>query len=88
MVRTTWDWEAELRGWLEPFLGRLGHMPNRESAVAGGRPDVKIARVVPVRASAGAAPNSEITRRAMAGAGSMKLTGHGASWRKRSMIKG
>ena len=25
MVRTTWDWEANLRGWLEPFLGRLGH---------------------------------------------------------------
>jgi SRSO17 transposase len=25
MVRTTWDWEAELGGWLEPFLERLGH---------------------------------------------------------------
>src|SRR5437879_731660 len=25
MVGTTWDWEAELRGWLEPFLERLGH---------------------------------------------------------------
>jgi len=29
MVRTTWDWEAELRGWLEPFLGRLGHKARR-----------------------------------------------------------
>jgi hypothetical protein len=25
MVGTTWDWEAELGGWLEPFLERLGH---------------------------------------------------------------
>src|SRR2546430_2284078 len=25
MVGTTWDWEAELRGWLEPFLERLGY---------------------------------------------------------------
>jgi DDE superfamily endonuclease len=25
MVGTTWDWEAELRGWLEPFLERLCH---------------------------------------------------------------
>ena len=30
MVRTTWDWEAELRGWLEPFLGRLGHKARRQ----------------------------------------------------------
>jgi hypothetical protein len=29
MVRTTWDWEAELRGWLEPFLKRLGHKARR-----------------------------------------------------------
>src|SRR3989440_653508 len=25
MVGTTWDWEAELGRWLEPFLERLGH---------------------------------------------------------------
>src|SRR6266571_5912300 len=25
MAKTTLDWEAELRGWLEPFLERLGH---------------------------------------------------------------
>jgi hypothetical protein len=25
MVGTTRDWEAELRGWLGPFLERLGH---------------------------------------------------------------
>ena len=29
MVRTTRDWEAELRGWLEPFLERLGHKARR-----------------------------------------------------------
>ena len=29
MVRTTWDWEAELRGWLEPFLELLGHKARR-----------------------------------------------------------
>jgi SRSO17 transposase len=29
MVRTTSDWEVELRGWLEPFLERLGHKARR-----------------------------------------------------------
>src|SRR6516164_5291421 len=29
MVRATRDWEAELRGWLEPFLERLGHKARR-----------------------------------------------------------
>src|SRR6201998_1122160 len=29
IVRTTRDWEAELRGWLEPFLERLGHKARR-----------------------------------------------------------
>src|SRR5690349_21973773 len=29
MVRTTSDWEAELRGWLDPFLERLGHKARR-----------------------------------------------------------
>ena len=29
MVRTARDWEAELRGWLEPFLERLGHKARR-----------------------------------------------------------
>ena len=29
MARTTLDWEAELRGWLEPFLERLGHKARR-----------------------------------------------------------
>src|SRR5246127_1627220 len=29
IVRTTRDWEAELRGWLEPFLERLGHRARR-----------------------------------------------------------
>ena len=28
-MRTTRDWEAELRGWLEPFLERLGHKARR-----------------------------------------------------------
>ncbi len=29
MAKTTLDWEAELRGWLEPFLERLGHKARR-----------------------------------------------------------
>jgi len=29
MVKTTSDWEAELAGWLEPFLERLGHKARR-----------------------------------------------------------
>lgn len=29
MATTTLDWEAELRGWLEPFLERLGHKARR-----------------------------------------------------------
>ena len=28
-MRTTRDWEAELRGWLEPFLERSGHKARR-----------------------------------------------------------
>src|SRR6185312_10518229 len=63
-------------------------MPKRRSAASGGRPEVKIARVLPEAASAVAPPNSETTRRAMAGAGSMKLTGHRASRCRRSKISG
>src|SRR5881394_3922011 len=29
MAKPTLDWEAELRGWLEPFLERLGHKARR-----------------------------------------------------------
>src|SRR3989442_1367072 len=29
MAKPTWNWEAELRGWLEPFLERLGHKARR-----------------------------------------------------------
>src|SRR5881392_1381104 len=29
MAKTTLNWEAELRGWLEPFLERLGHKARR-----------------------------------------------------------
>jgi SRSO17 transposase len=29
MVKATSDWEAELRGWLEPFVERLGHKARR-----------------------------------------------------------
>src|SRR6266513_3435405 len=29
MAKTTLNWEAELRGWLEPFLERLGHRARR-----------------------------------------------------------
>jgi SRSO17 transposase len=37
MARTTLDWEAELRGWLEPFLERLGHKARRlHHFIAGG----------------------------------------------------
>jgi hypothetical protein len=56
---------------------------------AGCRPDVKTADVIVVLVSSlRAGPNSETTRRAIAGAGSMKLTGQGASRRRRSMMRG
>ena len=29
MVGTTSNWEDELRGWLKPFLDRLGHKAQR-----------------------------------------------------------
>ncbi len=29
MVGTTSNWEDELRGWLKPFLDRLGHKSRR-----------------------------------------------------------
>src|SRR5437764_10576471 len=30
MAKTTLNWEAELRGWLKPFLDRLGHKARRQ----------------------------------------------------------
>jgi hypothetical protein len=30
MVGTTSNWEDELRGWLKPFLDRLGHKSRRQ----------------------------------------------------------
>jgi len=32
IVKTTSDWEAELAGWLEPFLESLGHKARRRAA--------------------------------------------------------
>ena len=40
MVGTTSNWEDELRGWLKPFLDRLGHKSRRRMCplyVAGGQ---------------------------------------------------
>ena len=61
---------------------RAGEAEGQQRALetASGRaPLVKIARRMPVRASASAPPSRLTTRRAIAGAGSIQSTGHGAS---------
>ena len=51
-------------------------------------PEVKIARVVPLSATAATPSIRWATRRAIAGAGSMKLTGQGAICSRRASNKG
>ena len=58
------------------------------SAAAGVWPEVKMIRAGEGASVAAIGPLKSATRRAIAGAGSMNVTGQGASWRMRSSRSG